>query len=168
MFKKLLILSLSLVFVAACSSKKKTEDADAAGGDMTNAGADISDKPLMFDPMGSDSGNIAGLGTVRFEYDSPSLTAEAKKVLTANAEWMKSNASSRIQIEGHCDSRGSNEYNVTLGERRAMTVKNFLQGLGVDGARLSVISYGEEKPLGLSETEADYAKNRRANFVPAQ
>lgn len=166
MLKKILVLGLSLVFVVACSSKKKTDEADLAGAGVN--GADIAEKPIMFDPLGSDSGNISGLNTIRFEYDSPALSAEAKKILAANAEWMKSNSNAKIQIEGHCDSRGSNEYNITLGERRANSVKTFLQGLGVDAARLSVISYGEEKPLALGENEADYAKNRRANFVPAQ
>jgi peptidoglycan-associated lipoprotein len=167
MLKKLFVLGLSLVFVVACSSKKKADDAGTAGDGM-NSAADIAEKPIIFDPLGSDSGNISGLRTVNFAYDSQNLDAEAKQVLGSNAEWMKSNPNAKMQIEGHCDSRGSNEYNLTLGERRANTVKTYLQGQGVDAARLSVISYGEEKPLATGENDADYAKNRRANFVPVQ
>ena len=78
---------------------------------------------------------------------------------------MKSSKSAVIQIEGHCDERGTVEYNLALGERRAQSVKNFLTQLGVEGARLSTISYGEEKPVVQGHTEDAWAKNRRAEFV---
>lgn len=170
MIKNIIAMLLSIVFVVACSSSKKPTDesANLNDGSAQNNGADITTKPIAFDPLGSDSGTIAGLSTVHFGYDSPSLTEETKNMLKQNAEWMKSHPNAKLQIEGHCDSRGSNEYNLTLGERRANTVKSFMQGLGVDAARMSVISYGEEKPIAMGDTEADYAKNRRANFVPAE
>jgi peptidoglycan-associated lipoprotein len=81
------------------------------------------------------------------------------------AEAMKASKSAAIQIEGHCDERGTVEYNLALGERRAQSVKNFLSQLGVDGARLSTISYGEEKPVVQGHSEDAWAKNRRAEFV---
>jgi peptidoglycan-associated lipoprotein len=89
-------------------------------------------------------------------------------VLSNNAEWIRTNANVTVQIEGHSDSRGSVEYNLALGERRAKSVKSYLTSLGIDSKRLTIISYGEEKPLALGDAEADYAKNRRANFVPLQ
>lgn len=154
---------LSLVAVAACSSKKKTED--QAGAD-TSAGQAIDSTPMSFDVAGSDSGNIAGLYTINFDYDKSALTADAKSKLKQNADWIKSNGSLTVQIEGHCDSRGTIEYNLALGERRAQAVRSYLIGLGVPAGRLNIISYGEEKLIARGETDADHAKNRRANFVP--
>ena len=80
---------------------------------------------------------------------------------------MKKNANTKVQIEGHCDSRGSIEYNVALGERRANSVKDYMLSLGLGSNRLATISYGEEKPLVSAENEAAWKKNRRANFVPS-
>jgi peptidoglycan-associated lipoprotein len=116
--------------------------------------------------MGSDSGQINGLSTVNFDYDQASLTTSARRLLADNAEWMRKNSDVTVQVEGHCDERGSVEYNLALGERRAKSVKNYLVSLGLDPKRLTVISYGKEKPLVSGDTEEDYAKNRRANFVP--
>jgi peptidoglycan-associated lipoprotein len=121
---------------------------------------------MGFDPQGSDSGKIDGLGSINFEYDKSALTEKAKKQLATNAGWIKAHDKTNLQVEGHCDGRGSIEYNLALGERRAKAVKNYLVSMGVAAARLSVISYGKEKPLDSSESEAAYAKNRRANFVP--
>lgn len=160
MFRGMIILFAALLVVTGCS-KKKAED-NLAGGDTS----DITSQPLAFDPMGSDSGGIAGLNSIHFDYDSTTLTADAKGKLAQNAEWIKSHAGTVVQIEGHCDARGSNEYNLTLGERRANAVKSYLQGLGVDAGQMSVISYGEEKLIAMGDTEADHGKNRRANFVP--
>jgi peptidoglycan-associated lipoprotein len=118
--------------------------------------------------MGSDSGSIAGLTTVHFDYDSATLRSDTKAELAKNAEWLKANPGTNIQIEGHCDSKGSNEYNLSLGERRASAVKAYMQTLGIEAGRMSTVSYGEEKLLSMGDTEADHAKNRRANFVPAK
>ncbi|MEN0057878.1 MAG: peptidoglycan-associated lipoprotein Pal, partial [Bdellovibrio sp.] len=108
------------------------------------------------------------LVTVRFGYDKSSLDSQAKKDIATNVAWMKANPTVNVQIEGHCDARGTIEYNVALGERRANAVKAYMASLGIPGNRLSVISYGKEKPLDSADTEAAWAKNRRANFVPAQ
>jgi peptidoglycan-associated lipoprotein len=86
--------------------------------------------------------------------------------LKQNAEWIKSNAAVSVQIEGHCDQRGTIEYNLALGERRAQTVRSYLIGLGVPSGRLNIISYGEEKLIAKGDSESDHSKNRRANFVP--
>ena len=121
---------------------------------------------MTFDAAGSDSGKIAGLQTIHFEYDKANLTSQAKKEIQGNVQWMKSSANSSVQIEGHCDSRGSIEYNLSLGERRAQSVKAYMVTLGIPAARLSIISYGKEKPVAMGDSEADMAKNRRANFLP--
>lgn len=162
MIKRILsLLSVGcLLFAIGCSSKPK----DEAG--LDGEGADITEQPLSFDPMGSDSGTIAGLSTVYFTYDSSTLNDSAKQTLSANAEWINSHPNVTVQLEGHTDSRGSNEYNLTLGERRANAVMTYLQGMGVDGSRMSVISYGEEKLQAVGDSDSDHSKNRRVNFVP--
>lgn len=161
------IFSLGLVFsMAACASKKKTEDAQEVGGDNTAAQAPVDNAPMSFDATGSDSGSIAGLVTVNFNYDQATLSPEAKQQIKGNVDWMKARPEVRIQIEGHCDMRGSIEYNLSLGERRARAVRSYMVSLGIPESRLSVISYGKEKPLAKGDSEADHNKNRRANFLP--
>ena len=103
---------------------------------------------------------------MNFEYDQARLTTQARRQLAENAEWMRQHPDVTVQIEGHCDERGSIEYNLALGERRAQTVKSYLVSLGMDAKQMTVISYGKEKPLADGDSEEAYAKNRRANFVP--
>ena len=161
---RVLLSVVAVAFVASCASKKKGEGSTSVG--ETTPGDRITEQNMGFDPAGSDSGTIQGLSTVYFDYDQASLTNSARKQLSDNASWIKSNTGTTIQIEGHCDERGSVEYNLALGERRAKAVKSYLVTLGIDGKRLSVISYGKEKPVVQGDTEAAYSKNRRANFVP--
>jgi peptidoglycan-associated lipoprotein len=101
---------------------------------------------------------------VYFEYDSAVLTTEAQVLLKTKARWMKDNTSARVLIEGHCDERGSTEYNLALGNRRAESARTFLVTLGVSPSRVSTVSYGEERPVDSGKTESAYAKNRRAHF----
>jgi peptidoglycan-associated lipoprotein len=105
------------------------------------------------------------LETVYFDFDSFVLTATARDVLSKDAEQIKKKISGKIQVEGHCDERGSDEYNLALGEKRARAAMNYLVTLGVAADRLSVISYGKEKPAEKGTGEAAWAKNRRAEFV---
>ncbi|MBY0385753.1 OmpA family protein [bacterium] len=172
MMQKTLICLCALWLVVGCSSKPKTpEGADGTGVPADSATvneADIQNRDLSIDPCGSDCGTIPGLSTVNFAYDSSALTEEAKSILAKNAEWIKANTNVALQIEGHCDSKGSDEYNRSLGARRAEVVKAYLKGLGVDTGRLNTISWGEEKLLALGDSEADNAKNRRANFAPTK
>ncbi|RME15358.1 MAG: peptidoglycan-associated lipoprotein Pal [Bdellovibrio sp.] len=155
----LVILATTFMFDISCSSKKKK----AEEGNVPPAAVET--VPETFDINGSDSGKIPGLYTVHFEFDSSRLTPEAKRLLEKNAKWIKEKNVS-VQIEGHCDKRGSAEYNLALGQRRAEAVKNYLVSLGVPAKKLTTISYGKEKLLAYGDTEADHAKNRRANFVP--
>jgi peptidoglycan-associated lipoprotein len=160
------LVALTLSSMIACSSKKKAEDEVAAPAQQEQKAPPIENTSMSFDAQGSDSGKIAGLNTVNFEFDKAALTAATKQKLQGNVDWMKSNANVNIQIEGHCDSRGSIEYNLSLGQRRAQTVKDYMVSLGVSGSRLSIISYGKEKLLDNGDTEAAHTKNRRANFLP--
>ena len=109
--------------------------------------------------------NASGvLKTVYFDYDSSDLLPDARTTLQGNADWLKRNAARRVEIGGHCDERGSIEYNLALGDRRANQVRDYLVNLGVDGSRLEAVSYGEEKPAGRGHGEDAWAKNRRAEF----
>ena len=99
-----------------------------------------------------------------FEFDSSTLNAQDQAILKAKAEWMARNPHLNIVIEGHCDNRGTTEYNLALGERRAESVKRYLQDLGVSESRIRTISYGEERPLDPGNNEDAWAKNRRAHF----
>jgi peptidoglycan-associated lipoprotein len=138
----------------------------AQGGvlDATN----MSDSPMNASATGSDTGGIPGLKTVTFAYDNSALSASAKQLLSDNAAWMNANPNVNVQIEGHCDERGSVEYNLALGERRAKAVKDYLQSIGVNPSQMLTISYGEEKLLSYGDSESDHSKNRRANFLPLQ
>jgi len=168
--RKSLLITLvasSVLLFTNCRGKQEKPEEAAPTTSTTQDSAGVDSTPMSFDAAGSDSGKIDGLRTVNFEFDKSSLSAASKKVIQGNVEWMKNNPKTKVQIEGHCDSRGSIEYNVALGERRANAVKDYMVSLGVSNSRLATISYGEEKPLVSGESEDVWAKNRRANFVPS-
>jgi peptidoglycan-associated lipoprotein len=102
---------------------------------------------------------------IHFDFDKSFIRDDAKPELQAVADYMKKNADAKVQIEGHCDERGTAEYNLALGERRATSAKKYLTGLGVAAKRLSTISYGKERPMCTDHDEDCWAKNRRAVFV---
>ena len=102
---------------------------------------------------------------IYFEFDSIQLTPEAQELLLKKAKYLRANPTATVIIEGHCDNRGTNEYNLALGEGRAQSAKTFLMDLGIDISRLNTLSYGEERPLDPQQTERAWAKNRRAHFV---
>ena len=108
------------------------------------------------------------LKDVFFEFDRADLSADARSVLRANAEWLKTNPAVRVEIEGHCDERGTSEYNLALGAKRAQAAREYLATLGVASARLSTTSYGEEIPLCKEASESCWKQNRRARFVIVQ
>jgi len=105
------------------------------------------------------------LRDIHFDFDRYDVKNEDKPILRAIADWMIENPDARLLIEGHCDERGTNEYNLGLGDRRAKSTKDYLVTLGVSADRLQTVSYGEEKPLCTESTEECWAKNRRAHFV---
>lgn len=102
---------------------------------------------------------------IHFEFDSAVLTVQAQQILKGKVRWLKDNPGISVTVEGHCDDRGTNEYNLALGERRAQSAQKYLVTLGVDESRLERVSYGEERLLASGTSEAAQAKNRRVHFV---
>ena len=109
---------------------------------------------------------LSGLRSVPFEYDQHLLTDAAREILAANAAILKTNSKIRVLLAGYCDERGSDQYNIALGERRAEAVRNYLSSLGINESRLETVSYGEEKPLDPGHDERAWVKNRRVEFLP--
>jgi peptidoglycan-associated lipoprotein len=107
----------------------------------------------------------AGTDTIHFATDSSDVDGEARSILTKQAAWLQKNPNVRVTVEGHCDERGTREYNLALGDRRANSAKNFLVSAGVSAARISVISYGKERPVATGSDEDAWAQNRRAVTV---
>jgi peptidoglycan-associated lipoprotein len=137
---------------------------------QSNAGA--SDSKIVPAGQGqdkSDSNASSGLATIYFDFDKSDLSKDARDILNKNAQiLLKSKADVNIKVEGHCDERGSAEYNLALGERRAKSAQQYLLTLGVQPDRLSVISYGKEKPAVQGSDESAWSKNRRAEFTIAK
>ena len=115
-------------------------------------------------PAVKDFSAVPELSDIRFDFDKYDIRPGDAKVLDTNAQWLKSN-DDLVLIEGHCDERGTNEYNLALGERRAQSTMNYLVSQGVQAKRITIISYGEERPLCTEHTEECWAKNRRSHFL---
>jgi len=116
-------------------------------------------------PSASRRSAASPLKDIHFDFDRYALQPEARQTLKGNAGWLKANPSGRIEIEGHADDRGTNEYNLALGAKRAQAVKDYLSTLGIASDRLSTISYGEELPVCKGQGDSCWRKNRRAHFV---
>lgn len=163
------LLMLAMVFtVAACSKDKpETGDMQVSNQDGMTAGPlDGTEGYSAYDGTGPAPGTqqdlVVNVGDrVFFGYDQYNLTPEAQRTLEMQAEWMKKYPSVSVTIAGHADERGTREYNLALGERRANAVKNYLTSLGVPGDRVSTISYGKERPAVLGSDESAWAQNRR-------
>ncbi len=156
---------------AGCSSKKKGGELEGQGG------AGLSDESLGGGAGGSlalaQSGRLGAEGDtgplhdIHFDYDSFELDETSRQTLQENAEWLTDHPDVRVEIEGHCDDRGTVEYNLALGAKRAAAAKNYLVALGISRDRMTTISYGEELPLCHEETEECWDRNRRDHFVSA-
>jgi len=163
-FLTLSVLVLALSLTSCAGNKKKVVDpvdsTDTAKVDNgNNAG-------MALDLNGDSDSNRAGaLKTVYFDYNSAAIAGATKEALNANAEFLKKNATVKVQAEGHCDERGSVQFNLALGEKRAKSVKDFLVAQGVASNRITIISLGKEKPVSFGHDEESWSKNRRANFV---
>jgi peptidoglycan-associated lipoprotein len=116
-------------------------------------------------PVEKATSTAEGLKPVYFDFDKSFIRDEAKTIMQANAEWLKANPKAKIKIEGNCDERGTIEYNQALGQRRALSAKKYLTDLGISGHRISLISYGKEKPICSEHEESCWQKNRRDDFV---
>lgn len=155
LFLPFVVLAFVMAFTS-CSKKKVSDD-----GDMTEDVSSINSEGY------APGTRIDGLPIVYFEFDSFNLTSASQDALNMAAEWLIANPNIRVQIEGHCDERGTTEYNLALGERRASSVRDYLVMKGVPVSQLSTISYGEERPAVPGFDEASWAQNRRAEFVAA-
>lgn len=159
---------VSLGLLTGCAKDKKqinadyTEDTTAsADTHMTGTGQpDVDLEGLLWGP--------SGLEAVYFDFDSYSLRPDARAALQRNADKVKQAPGAMIQIEGHCDERGTQEYNLALGEKRALATREYLIQLGVPSSQLVTISYGEEDPANPASNEAAWAQNRRCEFNKAQ
>lgn len=154
------VLSIFVMWSFGCKTTKTTVE----GTGTTDVGPGHGIEGTEIPGEGID-GTLYGLEDIHFEFDKSSLTPEAQDVLRRNADWLKSNATVTLEVEGHCDERGTIEYNLALGDRRARSAKDFLVNLGIAAARLRTISYGKEMPLDPGHNEAAWAKNRRAHFT---
>ncbi len=163
-----LMLALPVIAVAACSSHKNNNNdqsgADGMGLDGSNSGMNSgnmsSDEQARLQMQDLQKNNI-----VYFGLDKYDIQSDFAQMLDAHANFLRSNPSYKVTIEGHADERGTPEYNIALGERRANAVKMYLQGKGVSADQIAIVSYGKEKPAVLGHDESAYAKNRRAVLV---
>jgi peptidoglycan-associated lipoprotein len=123
------------------------------------------DSAPVTEPTVAELNRMGVLKTVYFAFDKSDLTEETRAVLRGNAEWLKANSNRTIVVEGHCDERGTIEYNIALGQRRARSVRDYLVSLGVDASRVRIVSFGKERPADARSNEEAWAQNRRAEFV---
>jgi peptidoglycan-associated lipoprotein len=184
----LLTVLLVLISIVGCAPKKPTTQASvpppAEPPTVIDMGSRVSDVLKDGDipeeslgelswlpqrpPIGMTFQSNPALQTVFFEFDKYSLTRKTRDALDANAEWLRANPTAFVQIEGHCDERGTLDYNQVLGENRAVSAKKYLVSLGIEPDRIFTISYGETMPADPGHTEGAWAKNRRAEFKVGQ
>ena len=148
-----------LLLLAACSSAPETPPA-AAGGPGVGGPGGVGSRNIL---PGSQQDLEASAGDrVFFAFDRSDITPEAQEILARQADWLRRYPNVTVTIEGHCDERGTREYNLALGERRAQAAKNVLVASGIPASRISTISYGKERPAVVGSSEEAYAQNRRA------
>ena len=157
MKKNVLLLVLGLFLVTSCETTSSVTDSGAADdGGYTGDGSIASLQDYLTSEVGD---------RVYFNTDKHNVSAAAAFKLEAQANWIKSTPGFKIILEGHCDERGTREYNLALGERRANSVKEFLTSLGVDSSRIETVSYGKERPTASGSTSEAWSENRRAVTV---
>ena len=166
----LLVGSLAAVFaLSGCGSKEEVMEDITIEPEVVGDIEGVTDGDLPLDPVPEDAVYLDITGQefddIHFEYDQYRVLDRDVGTLERIAAWLNENPDARLLIEGHCDERGTNEYNMALGEQRALATRRYLVGLGIDSGRLTTISYGEERPLELGSTEAAWSKNRRAHFA---
>ena len=172
------VLALLLVGLAAavfalslsgCGSKEEVMEDITIEDEVIEEIDRIVDGDIPVTPVPEDTIYIDAQGKVfsdiHFEYDQFHVLDRDISTLEGVAAWMKENPEARVLIEGHCDERGTNEYNMALGEQRALAARRYLVGLGIDSGRLNTVSYGEERPAALGGTENAWSQNRRGHFA---
>jgi peptidoglycan-associated lipoprotein len=141
------------------------DTAKAPGGAAGSEGTRPGSPPATTQRAPGEFVENAALKDIHFDFDKSDIRTGDAKILDANAGWLKANPNQVILIEGHCDERGTNEYNLALGERRAKATQNYLVSQGIGARRITVISYGEERPLCKEQSETCWEKNRRSHFL---
>lgn len=162
----LLLVAVAAVSLAACSSNKDKDAVDVSNDGMASGPLDGTETygAAGADGVvpGSQQDLVVNVGDrVFFGYDRYDVSPEGQRVLEMQAEWMKRYPNVNVTIKGHCDERGTREYNLALGERRASSIKNYLAALGVPATRINTISYGKEQPAVMGSNEDAWAQNRR-------
>lgn len=169
----IVLLAGAVALAFGCSSQQKTPaNGTGAGGPGNGLGENGvgpgggSLEQLKNGTLGK--GQQGPLGDIHFGFNEYTVETQDGDVLRDNAKWLESHPNTRVQIEGHCDDRGSEEYNIALGAKRAQAAKDYLQTLGIAADRMSTISYGKELPVCTEETDDCWAQNRRDHFVVLQ
>ena len=166
MWRVALALLLVLPLAGACKKKgPRPGEAGAGGAGLGEEGLGASGSSLERSKRGLPPEEDGILKDVHFAYDSYELDAGARDALARNLDWLRSNSRAKIELEGHCDSRGTIEYNLALGAKRSKAVKDYLVGQGIPAERVSTISYGKELPLCHEENDTCWARNRRVHSV---
>lgn len=170
------ILSVSVLtsslLLAACASTPAALPPQPSPATTSTAGTPL--PPAAATPVGPVPGSQADFlasvlsDTIHFDTDRYNVDAESQGILQSQAQWLARNPTKSVTLEGHCDERGTRDYNIALGERRANAAKNYLVSLGVDASRVTTVSYGKERPIALGSDEASWAKNRRAVTITVQ
>lgn len=155
-----LTIGMALVNQEGCAKKPKGAEEEMTG---LEKGRRVKRRPIGEDEYARRG--VSPLRTVYFDFDSADIRPEIRSTLQRNAEWLRRHPRVKVVIEGHCDERGTEEYNMALGQRRAEAVKSYLVSLGISSNRLSTISYGEERPADPGHNETAWAKNRRVEFT---
>ena len=170
MIRKMLWIAVlvAMTAVAGCGGKKATDPPPPVEPYNETPTETVTETSATPDPATSDQLDLSAISDVYFDFDSYALSAEAKSTLEANSRELKRSTAGNVTIEGHCDERGTQAYNLALGEKRANAAKEFLVALGVNGSRISTVSYGKERPFDDGGNESAWAKNRRAHFVAGQ
>ena len=158
-----LFLTVSCAQKKVTSESQPTQSSQETSDQKTAPVEKAQDNPLKPVATGDPDVDFTNLD-IYFEFDSAELTAEAQALLQSKAAYLKGKSNLRVNVEGHCDERGTTEYNLALGERRAKSAKDFLVDLGVSGSRLNTISYGEEQPAVLGHNKNAWERNRRGHF----
>ena len=162
-FRFLSVLAAGLLLAACASKPEDTQASSPSGSTTTGAGSAVTSSSIV---PGSQQDLAQNVGDrVLFGFDKYDLSPEAQATLERQAAWLRQYPSVTVSVEGHCDERGTREYNLALGERRANSVKNYLVALGVDQNRIQTISYGKERPAVSGSNEEAWAQNRRAVTV---
>ncbi len=182
MYKRFLILFFATAFLSACETASTSKSDSAGSAASSTSGNASSSASSSTSTGGSASSSAAGSSstksavdvkkqfesvgtTIRYDYDSSEITSSAQMTLDRQAAFLKAKPSIKIIIGGHCDERGTREYNLALGERRAAAAKDYLVSKGVNSARIKIISYGKERPIATGSNEGSWARNRRAVSV---